>query len=85
VPPSQGREAYLLQLGAALDVTGYRFGDVERSTRAAVLARHPRHGMKSEFCGLMDREVVEHPDSRPAFFTKHLRFKGMIERAPFDE
>lgn len=85
VPPSQGAEAYLLQLGAAIDVTGYRFGDVDRSTRAAVLARHPRHGMKAEFCGLMDREVVEHPDSRPAFFTKRLGFKGMIERAPFDE
>jgi hypothetical protein len=85
VSPSDGPEAYLLQLGAALDVTGYRFGDVDRSTRSAVLARHPRHGMKSEFRALMDREVAEHPDSRPAFFTKRLGFKGMIERAPFDE
>jgi predicted HD phosphohydrolase len=85
VAPSDGPEAYLLQLGAALDVTGYRFGDVERATRAAVLAKHPRQGMKDEFKRLMDEELVRHPDSRPAFFTKRLGFKRMIERAPFDE
>lgn len=83
VPLSLGPEAYLLQVGAALDVTGYRFGDVERGTRALVLDRHPRHSMKEEFARLMDEEVRIHPDSRPAFVTKRLGFKRMIERAPF--
>jgi predicted HD phosphohydrolase len=81
---SQGAEAHLLQLGAALDVTGYRLGDVERATRAAILERHPRLGMKEEFVALMDQEVRVHPDSRPAFFTKRVGFKRMIHRAPFD-
>ncbi|MDQ3933989.1 MAG: hypothetical protein M3340_05090 [Actinomycetota bacterium] len=81
----RGPEAYLLQIGAALDVTGYRFGDVERGTREAVLARHARQHMKREFSELMDGEVVLHPHSRPAFFTKRTGFKGMIERAPFEE
>ena len=85
VPLSNGTEAHLLQLGAALDVTGFRYGDVDGATRDAILARHPRHGMKEEFKALMDEEVVRHPDSRPAFFTKRVGFKGMIDRAPFDE
>jgi hypothetical protein len=85
VPLSDGPEAYLLQLGASVDATGFRLGDVTRETRDAVLARHPRHGMKQEFAALMDEEVVRHPKSRPAFFTKRLGFKGMIERAPFDD
>jgi hypothetical protein len=84
VPVSDGLEAYLLQLGAAVDVTGYRLRDVDRATRAAILAQHPRHDMKKGFCGLMDVELVDHPDSRPAFFTKYAGFKRMIERAPFD-
>jgi hypothetical protein len=85
VPLSNGPEAYLLQLGAALDVTGFRFGEVERGTRDAIVARHPRRGMKREFRALMDEEVTRHPASRPAFFTKRLGFKVMIERAPFDD
>lgn len=85
VPLAEGPEAHLLQLGAALDVTGFRSRDVERGTRAAVVARHPRHRMKDRFKALMDEEVVRHPDSRAAFFTKRLGFKGMIGRAPFDE
>lgn len=84
VPLSNGPEAYLLQLGAAVDVTGYRLRDVERATRDAILSRHPRHDMKRGLCGLMDRELVDHPDSRPAFFTRRAGFKHMIERAPFD-
>lgn len=85
VPASNGVEAHLLQLGAALDVTGFRISHVDRATRDAILARHPRHGMKAEFKSLMDAEVKLHPKSRPAFFTKWLSFKRMIERAPFDD
>ena len=85
VPLSRGPEAYLLQIGAALDVTGFRLRDIERDTRAAVLGAHPRHGMKAEFVSLMDDEVRIHPDSRPAFFTKRVGFKRMIERAPFPD
>jgi HD domain-containing protein len=85
VPLSQGAEAYLLQLGAAVDVTGFRLSDLDRVTRQAVLAAHPRHGMKAEFVSLMHREVREHPDSRPAFFTRRFRFDRMVERAPFDD
>jgi predicted HD phosphohydrolase len=85
VPPSQGAEAYLLQVGAAIDVTGYRFRDIERGTREAVLARHQRQAMKEEFVRLMHDEVRVHPHSRPAFFTKYVRFTRMIERAPFSD
>ena len=82
---SQGPEAYLLQLAAALDVTGHRFGDVQRDTRRAILERHPRHAMKEEFVRLMHEEVRLHPHSRPAFFTKWVGFTRMIERAPFGD
>ena len=85
VPLACGAEAYLLQLGAAVDVTGYRLGDVERGTRDAILGRHPRRGMKAEFVGLMREEVRVHPHSRPAFFTKRVGFTRMIDRAPFDD
>ena len=84
VPPSAEPVSYLLQLGAAIDVTGYRLRDIERGTRTAVLARYERRAMKEEFERLMDREVAEHPASRPAFFTKRAGFKRMIERAPFE-
>ena len=82
---SQGPEAYLLALGAAVDVTGFRLRDVERGTRRAILERHPRRAMKTEFVRLMEREVREHPDSRPAFFTRRTGFTRMIERAPFSD
>ena len=85
VPLSRGPEAYLLQVGAAIDVTGFRLRDVERPTRDGILARHPRRGMKREFAAVIDDEVVRHPDSRPAFFAKRVGFKRMIERAPFDD
>jgi hypothetical protein len=85
VPLSRGPEAYLLQLAAAIDVTGYRFGDVARETREAVLARHARLGMKEEFIRLMRDEVRLHPRSRPAFFTRYAGFTRMIERAPFSD
>jgi hypothetical protein len=85
VPLSDGPEAYLLALGAALDVTGFRYGDVDPATRDAIVARHPRQGMKRAFQELMDEEVERHPHSRPAFFTKRTGFKGMIDRAPFDD
>ena len=85
VPLGRGAEAHLLQLGAALDVTGMRAGEVERATREAVVARHPRHGMKREFTRLMERQVERYPDSRAAFFTRRLGFRGMIRRAPFGE
>jgi hypothetical protein len=84
VPPSQGAEAYLLQVAAALDVTGFRFRDIEAVTRASIVTQHPRRRMKDGFKALMDEEVVRHPDSRAAFFTKWLGFKRMIEHAPFD-
>jgi HD superfamily phosphodiesterase len=84
VPRSAEPVSYLLQLGAAIDVTGYRLGDIERDTRAAVLERHQRQAMKEEFKRMMDREVAEHPASRPAFFTKWGGFKRMVDRAPFE-
>ncbi len=85
VPLACGPEAYLLGLGASLDVTGHRLRDVDADTRAAVLARHSRQQMKRNFKAAMDDELVRHPCSRPAFFTKRAGFKLMIERAPFDE
>jgi predicted HD phosphohydrolase len=84
VPRTAGAEAYLLEVAAALDVTGYRVRDVESGTRAAILRRHPRRAFKEEFAAAMDDEVRLHPESRPAFFTKYLGFKRMIERAPFE-
>jgi hypothetical protein len=85
VPLSHGPEAHLLQIGAAVDVTGFRLRAFDPATREAVLARHPRRAMKAGFAAVMDDEVVLHPDSRPAFFTRRVGFKRMIERAPFDD
>jgi hypothetical protein len=85
VPLDHGVEAYLLQLGAAVDVTGMRFGEVERATRDAIVAHHPRHEMKAEFVSLMKDQAERNPDSRAAFFTKRLGFARLIARAPFPE
>ena len=85
VPLDCGPEAYLLGVGAAMDVTGMRFAEVVRSTRDAGVARHPRRGMKAEFVGLMQEQAERYPASRAAFFTKRLGFTRLIERAPFAE
>jgi hypothetical protein len=85
VPPSQGAEAYLLQFGAAPDVTGARFDEVDRATRDALLERHPRLDFKREFVATIRADMERHPHARPAFFSKRAGFLRRIEKAPYRE
>lgn len=85
VPGSDGPEAYLLNLGASIDVTGFRLRDVDRATREAIVAMHPRQDMKRRFADIVRAEMTIHPDSRPAFFTRRAGFDRMILRAPFQD
>ena len=85
VAPELGVEARLLQAGAALDVLGTRVGTIAPEQRKAVLARHPRLGMKSGLCRCLEREAIQAPDTRVAFYVRRFDFLALIERAPIDD
>jgi hypothetical protein len=48
-----GPEAHLLHAGTRLDATGYRHWQIASETVGAVLARHPRQGLKEAWCTMM--------------------------------
>lgn len=80
----QGVEAHLLNAGLAIDVVGVRAGEIDEETRAAVLARHPRHAMKREICDAFAHEARRAPSTRIALYMK-LGFAERIRAAPYDE
>lgn len=81
---AQGVEAHLLNAGLAIDVVGARAGEIDDETRAAVIARHPRHAMKREICDAFAHEARRAPSTRIALYMK-LGFADRIRRAPYDE
>jgi len=84
VPVEQGAEAHLLAGGAALDVIGSRATEIDVSTRAAIIEKHPRLGFKAQFSGRMAEEARARPHSRTRAVTQ-LGYPMMIRNAPFDD
>ena len=80
----QGVEARLMQSGTTLDVTGARLGGLGRETAAAVVARHPRLGLKSEFAEWFRKEIAHRPDARLAFLDEKVGLGRRMQAAPFD-
>jgi hypothetical protein len=79
-----GAEAHLLRQGAGLDVVGLRVSEIARSTREAVLSRHPRQGLRHELASTLAGEAQERPASRMAALCR-LGFVGRVRRAPFPD
>jgi hypothetical protein len=77
-----GVEAHLLHEGAALDVIGARLEEIAPADAQAVLARHPRLGLKRELHEAMKLECRKRPQSR-GHFLYEAGFGRMIKRAPF--
>jgi hypothetical protein len=82
VPLEHGVEAHLLHEGAAMDVVGSRFDEVNEATRNLVLVKHPRLEMKSEIATSMKQQSITRPCSRAGFLCNH-GFISMIRRSPF--
>jgi len=82
VPLGYGVEAHLLHEGAALDVVGSRFDEVNEATRNQVLVKHPRLEMKSGLVALLKQQSITRPYSRIGFLCSH-GFISMIRHAPF--
>lgn len=79
-----GAEGYLLTAGAQADVMGRRKREIAPDTMAAVLARHPRTGMKREFAELQGAHATSAPRTRAGMYFR-LGARRVIERAPYEE
>ena len=83
VGPEDSAEALLLDLGTAVDVRGYRLGDVPPAPRAHVLDLFPRLGFKEHFIELFEDQARRKPHCIVAEFLA----RGSAERiraADFD-
>lgn len=81
---ADGAEAMLLQQGAACDVIGARFHEIDTRYVSRVLDEHPRCGFNREFISFLRQEAAVRPHSRTAL----LMDSGMallIRANPFDE
>ena len=77
-------EVHLLQQGAAFDVLGARWHDLNADTRARVLRRHPRLGFDREFAAFIAAERRRRPRSRAALM--HLAgMTLMMKLSPFEK
>jgi hypothetical protein len=85
VPAREGVEAHLLHEAAGLDCLGLRAWEIARTTRAEVVARHPRQGAKAWLQHTFREEARRRPKGRAAFLQRYLLFQRMIRWAPFDE
>lgn len=79
-----GVEARLMQSGTTLDVTGARLGALAHDTAGAVVARHPRLGLKSEFSDWFRREIERRPDARLAFLDEKVGLGRRMQAAQFE-
>jgi hypothetical protein len=84
-PPQARPEAYVVFVGARLDVVGYRYWDLDDRTIDAVLDRHPRLDLKRQSYGGFDAQARANPGSRVHFHTRYLAAKWFTRHAPFDE
>jgi hypothetical protein len=80
----QSAEAHLLHAGAGFDVVGRREREVPPALAEAVIARHPRLGMKQAIGRCMQCEAERATDTRVGVLVPRLGFIELIRRAPFD-
>lgn len=78
-------DAYVVFLGARLDVLGYRHWDLAPETVATVLQRYPRLDLKRESLAGFENQSVANRGTRVHFHTRYLASKWFCQRAPFDE
>lgn len=77
-------ESRLLQQGAACDVIGSRFYQLNVNYRNAVLQQQPRQDFNRQFSQLMAQEAARHPQSRTALMQQ-LGLPLMIRLNPFKD
>lgn len=83
VPREQGTEAHVMNAGIALDVAGLRHWQVDRVTKDAVLARHPREELKRRFSAQLRDHARHAPGCRAHVLMRRAGFGAMIRTAPF--
>ncbi len=81
VPVALGPEAHLLHAGAGLDVLAVGLRRVPPASRAAVLGRHPRDGLKGTLVTLLGEEAVRRPRSRTGVMQRRLGFTDRVVAA----
>lgn len=79
-----GAEALLLQQGAACDVIGARYHEIDPRYASRVLAEHPRNGFNREFIAFLKQEAAFRPHSRTALLMDS-GLSLLIRANPFDE
>lgn len=82
VSEAEEPEVRLLEAGVACDVGGVRSDDVGRRAIDEVLRRHPRHGFKREFAGLLREEARRKPRCHAAMLMQ-AGLERRIAEAPF--
>jgi hypothetical protein len=78
-----GAEAYLLSVGASLDVVGLRSNEIPDAVRRSVIQEYPRLGFKREFAGLVRAEAKQVPRGRPWYVHRFAMGDLSIRLAPF--
>jgi hypothetical protein len=74
-----------VHLGAGADVVGLRLDQIPPAVVDAVLADHPRLGMKAEFAKVIVAEATTKPYSTAAALIRDLNFLDLMAAAPFAE
>ena len=77
-------ESRLLQQGAAYDVIGARFYQLNNDYRHQVLQQYPRQNFNQVMTGLMAQEAARNPRSRTALL-RQLGLPLIIRLNPFEE
>ncbi len=85
VPVEQGVNSHVLNAGIALDVGGLRHWEVDRPTKDAVVARHPREGFKRRFASELREHGRHAPGCRAHVLMRRAGFGVMIRTAPFGD
>lgn len=85
ISPSLGKEAYLLHEGAAFDVIGVRYHQLEKSVIDEVLKEYPRFTFNNDICDLMRNQAEIRPFSRANFLVKTLDLPGRALKSPFNK
>ena len=79
-----GVEAHLLHEGAALDVVGARFTEIDSTSRKVVLETYPRDNFKCKFSETMHQQAQLTSGSRAAMLWK-LGLKRAIQKSPWTD
>jgi hypothetical protein len=83
VRPEFGAEAFLLSVGAGVDVFGLRSDQVPDTVRRSVIRELPRLGFKREFSKLWRAEARQVPRGRAWFLHRFALTDLSIHLAPF--